>query len=73
MALKGGGMVNDVWQKSSFCGGEGGNNCIEVRSHTGAVQLRESERPERNLTVTPAALRALILGVKAGEFDHLTR
>ena len=66
-------MPRDTWQKSSFCGGEGGNNCIEVRSDAGTVQLRESEQPDQTVTATPAALRALLLGVKAGEFDHLTR
>ncbi|PJE99471.1 DUF397 domain-containing protein [Streptomyces carminius] len=66
-------MLETEWQTSSFCGGNGGNNCIEVRSGAGAVQLRESERPEQIVTATPDVLRALILGAKAGEFDHLTR
>ena len=65
-------MSETEWQKSSFCAG-GGNNCIEVRFEAGAVRLRESEQPERSLTATPAALRALILCAKEGEFDHLTR
>ncbi|GAA2384684.1 hypothetical protein GCM10010420_03730 [Streptomyces glaucosporus] len=66
-------MSRGDWQKSSFCGQGGGNNCIEVRSDAGAVMVRESERPEQVLTVAPDALRALIRGAKAGEFDHLTR
>jgi hypothetical protein len=65
-------MQENTWQKSSFCGGNGGNNCVELRSSAGAIQLRESEQPGQALATTPAALRALIIGAKAGEFDHLT-
>ncbi|MGK5447547.1 DUF397 domain-containing protein [Streptomyces radiopugnans] len=64
-------MSESKWQKSSFCGG-GGNNCVELRSDAGAIRLRESERPGQAIATTPAALRALILSAKAGEFDHLT-
>ncbi|SFL16988.1 DUF397 domain-containing protein [Streptomyces pini] len=65
-------MLEQAWQKSSFCGGEGGNNCVELRSDAGAIRLRESERPGQTIATTTAALRALILSAKAGELDHLT-
>ncbi|GAA3628223.1 DUF397 domain-containing protein [Streptomyces chitinivorans] len=64
-------MLENTWQKSSFCGGNGGNNCVELRSDAGAIRLRESERPGQTIATTPAALRALILSAKAGELDHL--
>ncbi|MET8539648.1 DUF397 domain-containing protein [Kitasatospora sp. NPDC004799] len=37
-----------------------------------SIKLRESDDPGTILTTSPGALRALLRGVKAGEFDHLT-
>ncbi|MFF0412112.1 DUF397 domain-containing protein [Kitasatospora sp. NPDC004745] len=60
------------WQKSSYSEGEGSNNCLEVASGTGGLRhLRESDDPGIVITTDAAKLRALVLGVKAGEFDHL--
>ncbi|MFJ1826996.1 DUF397 domain-containing protein [Streptomyces sp. NPDC088178] len=53
------------WQKSSFSDA-GGNNCVEVAAAEGTdIAIRESESPERVVTTNRAALRALVLGVKA--------
>ncbi|WP_405684363.1 DUF397 domain-containing protein [Streptomyces sp. NBC_00057] len=53
------------WQKSSFSDA-GGNNCVEVAVAEGTdIAIRESESPERVVTTNRAALRALVLGVKA--------
>jgi hypothetical protein len=60
------------WQKSSFSGGGDGTECIEIAAVTGAIQLREGDDPDRAITTSPEKLRAFILGVKAGEFDHFT-
>jgi Domain of unknown function (DUF397). len=60
------------WQKSSFSGSGDGADCIEVASADGAIHLRESDNPETIVTTSPKKLRAFILGVKAGEFDHFT-
>lgn len=57
------------WQKSSFSGGNG-PNCIEIAQHEGRILLRESDDPDVMVTTTPAKLKAFIMGVKAGEFDH---
>ncbi|MFG3253352.1 DUF397 domain-containing protein [Streptomyces sp. NPDC048172] len=58
-------MTERNWQRASFCGG-GGNNCVEVAAAAaGRVALRESERPERVLTMGPSLLGALIRHVKA--------
>ncbi|WP_405798579.1 DUF397 domain-containing protein [Streptomyces sp. NBC_01506] len=57
------------WQKSSYSGNAG--NCINVSaSDDGTIKLRESDDPDVIVTTTPEKLRAFILGVKAGEFDH---
>ncbi|MCP9986944.1 DUF397 domain-containing protein [Streptomyces sudanensis] len=58
------------WQKSSFSGG-GGEDCVEVAQHDGDIVIRESDDPATVVTTSREKLRAFILGVKAGEFDHL--
>jgi hypothetical protein len=57
------------WQKSSYSNEN--QNCVELAPHTGAILMRESDDPHSIVTTTPEKLRAFILGVKAGEFDHL--
>ncbi len=64
--------MSTSWQKSSYSGGGDGSDCIELATQDGAVLLRESDDPDVVVTTTPAKLRAFILGVKAGEFDHFT-
>ncbi len=59
-------MSGDEWQRSSFCGG-GGNNCVEVAATTHRVALRESDSPAEVITTERSALRALVLGLRAGE------
>ncbi len=59
-----------TWQKSSFSGGGDGAECIEVAAAEGAIILRESDNPDNVISTSPEKLRAFILGVKAGEFDH---
>ncbi|MCX4734899.1 DUF397 domain-containing protein [Streptomyces sp. NBC_01363] len=58
-------MPERYWQRSSFCAG-GGNNCVEVAPAEGmGIAMRESESPEHVVTTNRAALRALVLAVKA--------
>ncbi|MEW2550075.1 DUF397 domain-containing protein [Streptomyces sp. NPDC047002] len=63
-------MPNYAWQKSSFSGT--GANCLNVARDVGdgTIKLRESDDPDVVVTTSPEKLRAFILGVKAGEFDH---
>ncbi|MET9483394.1 DUF397 domain-containing protein [Streptomyces sp. NPDC006638] len=57
------------WQKSSFSGEAA--NCLHIAAaDDGTVKLHESDDPDTIVTTTPEKLRAFILGVKAGEFDH---
>ncbi|MFC8824747.1 DUF397 domain-containing protein [Streptomyces sp. NPDC057137] len=57
------------WQKSSYSGTAG--NCVNIATaDDGTIKLRESDDPDTVVTTTPEKLRAFILGVKAGEFDH---
>ncbi|MEU9079386.1 DUF397 domain-containing protein [Kitasatospora sp. NPDC048538] len=65
-------MSHLSWQKSSFSDADGADNCLEVASGTGDLRhLRESDDRGVIVTTDAAKLRAFILGVKAGEFDHL--
>jgi Domain of unknown function (DUF397) len=58
------------WQKSSYSGNAA--NCVYLASaDDGSIKIHESDAPEVILTTTPENLKAFILGVKAGEFDHL--
>jgi hypothetical protein len=58
------------WQKSSYSGDS--SNCLNITAHNGTIKLRESDNPDVIITTTPEKLRALILGIKASQYDHLT-
>ncbi|WP_316519961.1 DUF397 domain-containing protein [Kitasatospora brasiliensis] len=63
-------MIVESWQKSSFSGDTA--NCVYVTAAPdGTVKMRESDEPDVIITTSPAKLRDLLGGVKAGEFDHL--
>ncbi|MFF2045589.1 DUF397 domain-containing protein [Kitasatospora sp. NPDC058170] len=59
-----------VWPKSSSGPGEE-PPALEITSDGELVHLRESDAPDTVVTTSKAKLRAFLLGVKAGEFDHL--
>ncbi|MFE4516194.1 DUF397 domain-containing protein [Kitasatospora sp. NPDC056783] len=64
-------MTAHSWQKSSFSADAA--NCVYVAAiPDGTVAIRESDEPDVVLTMQPDGFRALLHGVKAGEFDHLT-
>ncbi|WP_411113399.1 DUF397 domain-containing protein [Streptomyces sp. 029-5] len=57
------------WQKSTFSGEA--NGCVYLAAaDDGSIKIQESDEPDVIVTTTPEKLRAFILGVKAGEFDH---
>ncbi|MFG2173359.1 DUF397 domain-containing protein [Streptomyces niveus] len=61
---------NIKWQKSSFSGADDSPNCVELAEADGQILLRESDAPNTVVATDRAKLRAFLLGVKAGEFDH---
>ncbi|MDN3056025.1 DUF397 domain-containing protein [Streptomyces sp. SRF1] len=64
-------MSQLAWRKSSFSTGDA-PNCVELATGpSGRPHLRESDDPEVVISTTPAALRALLRAVKAGELDRL--
>jgi hypothetical protein len=58
-----------IWQKSSFSQGTG--ECVELAAIADGILMRESDDPDTIVTTSRDKLRAFVLGVKAGEFDHL--
>ncbi|MFD7449029.1 DUF397 domain-containing protein [Kitasatospora sp. NPDC059827] len=60
------------WQKSSFSDTDDGSHCVELARGEGDLRyVRESDDPSLILTTSATKLRTLLLGAKAGEFDHL--
>jgi hypothetical protein len=58
------------WIKAS-ASGQGGN-CVEMRRHGEAVEVRDSKHPDGpTLRFTPAEFAAWLDGAKRAEFDHL--
>ncbi|MGW4893875.1 DUF397 domain-containing protein [Kitasatospora sp. NPDC004240] len=57
------------WQKSSY--NAANNECVEVRTVDGLVELRESEDGDVIVRTTPTKFATFLQGIKAGEFDHL--
>ncbi|GAA3602420.1 DUF397 domain-containing protein [Kineosporia mesophila] len=63
-------MTNADWIKSAKSANSG--ECVEMRRHDGAIQIRDSKNPEGAvLSFTPGELDAWIDGAKKNEFDHL--
>ncbi|MEV7782050.1 DUF397 domain-containing protein [Kitasatospora sp. NPDC088351] len=61
-------MSNTNWQKSSYSAAS--DNCIEVRTANGLVELRESDTGDIIVRTTPTKFAKFLQGIKAGEFDH---
>ncbi len=62
-------MITTEWKKSSRSGGNGGQ-CVEVRRHEQAIQVRDSKDPSGPvLQFTAAEWKAFTDGAKDGEFS----
>ncbi|MFF2611551.1 DUF397 domain-containing protein [Kitasatospora sp. NPDC058046] len=61
-------MSNCDWQKSSYSGN--GSECVEIRTASGSVELRESDEGHLTLHTTPTTFAAFLRATQAGEFDH---
>jgi hypothetical protein len=61
-------MSSSAWQKSSFSANH--DDCVEVRTVDGLVELRESDDGGIIVRTTPVKFAKFLQGVKAGEFDH---
>ncbi|WP_371577128.1 DUF397 domain-containing protein [Streptomyces sp. NBC_01314] len=66
-------MFDLGWQKSSFSEG-GAANCVEVATDPRTrPHLRESATPATVIATTPAALHALLGGIKREAFGRAAR
>jgi len=62
--------VNGEWIKATAS--DSGGNCVELRRHGDAVEVRDSKDPEGPvLRFTPSELAAWLDGARKHEFDHL--
>jgi hypothetical protein len=59
-----------VWRKASF---SASGECVEVAQSNGMVTLRSPQKPRGRVYYTSKEWQTFIRGVKAGEFDDLTR
>ncbi|MEU4586231.1 DUF397 domain-containing protein [Kitasatospora aureofaciens] len=57
-----------AWQKSSYSAAN--DNCVEVRTADGVVELRESDDGEVIVRTAPAKFAEFLRAATAGEFDH---
>ena len=59
------------WIKASASGSNG--NCLQLRLHADAVELRDTKAQGAgpSLRIAPAEFGAWVAGAKRGEFDHL--
>ncbi|MDH6142152.1 MULTISPECIES: DUF397 domain-containing protein [Kitasatospora] len=61
-------MHSAAWQKASYSANH--DNCVEVRTVDGLVELRESDDGDVIVRTTPVKFAKFLQGIKAGEFDH---
>ncbi|MCX4747772.1 DUF397 domain-containing protein [Kitasatospora sp. NBC_01287] len=61
-------MTSSAWQKSSYSAAN--NQCVEVRTAEGLIELRESDDGDVIVRTTPTKFAKFLQGAKAGEFDH---
>ncbi|MFB7617031.1 DUF397 domain-containing protein [Kitasatospora sp. NPDC056181] len=61
-------MASVDWQKSSYSAAT--NECVEVRTADGLIELRESDAPTTILRTTRTTFAKLLQAAKAGAFDH---
>ncbi|MFJ3216076.1 DUF397 domain-containing protein [Kitasatospora sp. NPDC086801] len=61
-------MTDTNWQKSSYSAAN--NECVEIRTADGLVELRESDQGHLTIPTTPAHFAAFLQAAKSGEFDH---
>ena len=63
-------MPENPWIKATRSGD--GGNCVELRGHAGAVEIRDSKDPDGpRLRLTGGGLGAWLRAARAGELDHL--
>lgn len=63
-------MTGTWWRRSSYSGGNGSSNCVDVRTLPGVIAVRDSKDPDGpKLVVSPAGWRVFAARVKSGRYD----
>ncbi|MCD5352763.1 DUF397 domain-containing protein [Kineosporia mesophila] len=64
-------MMDTPWVKATASDANG--NCVEMRRHRGAIEIRDTkDRGEGpTLTLAPRAIASWLEGARRGEFTHL--
>ncbi|MGW3499091.1 DUF397 domain-containing protein [Streptomyces sp. NPDC001020] len=52
----------DTWRKSSYSGGNDGNNCVEIAPHPTRIAIRDSKNPAHGTLTFPSTGFALFIG-----------
>lgn len=61
-------MTGTRWRRSSYSGGNGSSNCVDVRDLPGIIAVRDSKDPNGpKLVLALADWRAFTASVKAGQ------
>ncbi|MBC6456604.1 DUF397 domain-containing protein [Actinomadura sp. HBU206391] len=59
-----------AWRKSSYSGGSGSGNCVEVAAIAGSVAIRDSKDPCGPMhLMRPNAFRSLVGRIKTRDLD----
>ncbi|WP_406112380.1 DUF397 domain-containing protein [Kitasatospora purpeofusca] len=61
-------MHQNNWQKSSFSSSS--DNCVEIRTADGLIEVRESDDGELILRTTATSFADLLRSIKADALDH---
>lgn len=58
-------ITSDTWRKSSYSGGNDGNNCVEIATRPTHISIRDSKTPGRAaLTFPPEAFTPFLKALK---------
>ncbi|MET8828312.1 DUF397 domain-containing protein [Streptomyces sp. NPDC004610] len=58
------------WTKSSYSGGNDGNDCVEIAARASHIAIRDSKTPTRaTLRIGPAAFAPFLQALKNGTSD----
>nr|BFD89544.1 hypothetical protein KitaXyl93_09040 [Kitasatospora sp. Xyl93] len=61
-------MDSSAWLKSSYSAAN--DNCVEVRTLNGSVEIRESDDADVIVRTASVSFATFLDAAKAGEFDH---
>ncbi|MFE2043467.1 DUF397 domain-containing protein [Streptomyces sp. NPDC059477] len=62
--------THDIWRKSSYSGGNDGDNCVEIATRPTHISIRDSKTPGRaTLTFPPVAFTPFVRALKNAQLS----